>query len=286
MANDLIITGYERALLGFRDTTGGFTGQQSTLANAATSGAYVIDLPRTASYEALAPVNLNIEGGDVIFTTIQFGNSKTNPFDMIISDYDQTLVELLSGSTSNTANTFSTVVSDNPARATPRIVALGLQSRANDKNTGAGFYVTHWFPACAVRIKRKGPAYQAQSDIVISCTPMMANKDIHGRGFGSVAPGLNMTLVGDKTDNYDFVSNNPIHVTSARQDGIITSFTTFYRPLSTVITLNATPNLFTIGATPTALSAFNTTTGVATLVAAGSAAALDVVSYETAYVPV
>lgn len=284
MAYNLIITGFERALLGFRDSSGINTGQQSTLANNATSGAYVVTLPRTASFEALAPVNVNVEGGDILYTIVQFGNSKTQPFDMILSNSDQTLIELISGSTSNTTNTQATLISDNPARATPRVMWLGLQSKAIDDNTGNQVYVTKFFPQIQLRIKRRGPAYQALHDTVISCTPQMTAAFITGMIWGST--GLNMTLTNDKTDNVDYVSANPIHVTAYRQDGAATTFTQAYRPLSTTITLNATPNSFYVDKVATALSSIVTTTGVATLAAAGVAGKADCLLYETNYVPV
>lgn len=282
MPVNVIITGFERALFGFRDSAAINTGQQSTLANGATSGAYVFDLPRTASFEALAPTNLNIEGGDIVYNIIQFGNSKTQAFDMILSNYDQTAVELLSGSVSNTTNSQATIISDNPARATPRVGWLALQSKAYDEVSSQQYYVTKFFPQTLVRIKRKGPAYQALSDVVVSCTPQMTNKTIEGRSFGTV--GLNMNLQGDRTDNYDYISNNPVHVMAFRQDGIATTFNTTYKPQSTTITLNATPNNFFINTVGTALSSL-TLAGVATLVAAGSATINDTLIYETQYVP-
>ena len=278
------ITGFERALFGFRDSNGIATGQQSTLSNGATSPAYVVDLPRTASFDSLAPVNLNIEGGDVLYNIVQFGNSKIQPFDLIISNQDQTAVELISGSVSNTTNTQVTYISDNPARSTPRVIWLALQSKAYDNVTSQQYYVTKFFPQCLARIKRKGPAFQALSDVVISCTPQMTNKTIEGRVFGTA--GLNMQLRGDRADNYDYVSNNPIHVTSFRQDAVTTTFTSAYRPVSSTITLNATPNNFFVNGVSTALSAIVPTTGVATLTAAGSASVGDVLIYETLYVPV
>lgn len=280
---DLIISGFERALIGYRDSSGYFTGQQSTLSTNVTSGAYVCILPRTASFQALAPVNLDITGGDVIYTTIQFGNSKTQPFDLILEDYDTALVTLISGATTNTTNSQVTYVSDNPARNSPTVLALGLQSRVYDIN-GVQYYITRWFPACQMRIKRNGPAFQAKSDVVISCTPLMSTTNIEGRSFGS--SGLNMGLTQDKADSYDYLSYNPIHVTAYKQNASATTFTNTYRPLSSTVTLNASPNNFYVGGTATALSSISTTTGVATLAAAGSSGVTDVLTYETAFIPV
>lgn len=278
-----IFAGFERALLGFRDSNGISTGQQSTLANGATSGAYVADLPYSASYQALPPVNLNIEGGDILYTIIQFGNSKTQPFDLIMPNFDTTLSNLISGAASNNTNAQAEIVSMNPNRGVPRLLWLGLQYRAEDKLTGALKYCTQFFPSCQMRIADSGPTYQAKHDIIVHCTPQMASTAIDGRGFGT--SGLAMNLQNDQTDNYFYFSANPIHVVSFRQDAAATTFNTVYKPISTVVTLNNTPNSFLIGATPTALSAI-TLAGLATLTAAGSAAIADVLMHETAFVPV
>lgn len=280
---DLIITGFERALIGFLDSTGGFIGQSTTLANGSTGAAYVCTLVRTGSFQAMAPTNLDIPGGDIVYTTVQFGNAKTAPFDLILSDYDTALVTMLSGSSTNTTNSQVTIVSDNPNRRAPRVLALGLQSRVVDVN-GVAYYLTRWFPSCQMRIKRNGPAWQAQSDTVISCTPQAVTKDITARSFGSA--GLNLGLTDDRADNYDYISYNPVHVMAFRQDNSATTFTSIYRPNSSTVTLNATPNNFFIATTATALSSVNTTTGVNTLAAAGTAAVLDVLQQETQYVPV
>jgi hypothetical protein len=73
---------------------------------------------------------------------------------------------------------------------------------------------------------------------------------------------------------------------SFRQNTGVTTFTCTYRPLSTVITINATPNSFFIDGVPTALASLVIATGVATLVAEGTVGKADVLIYETAYVPV
>lgn len=283
MAGNLIITGFERALLGFRDSNGIATGVQSTLSNGSTSGAYVAKLVRTASFETLAPTNLNVEGGDILYTIVQYGNAKTMPFSLILSNNDRTLVEMISGSQSNTTNAQHTVVSDNPNRSSPRTLWLGLQSRAEDVDSGDQYYVTKFFPACSMRIRRAGPGFQALSDTVINVTPKMVSKALTGQVFGT--SGLNMNLQDDKTDNYDYITARPIHAVSFRQDNSATTFNTIYKPISTTITLNNTPNAFFINAVATALSSL-TLAGLATLAAAGTAAIADLLLHETDYVPV
>jgi|SRR5579859_2469696 len=275
------LVGYERALFGFLDSTGSFTGSQSTLANAASSGAYVWTEVRTASYQPEAPVHLSLQGGDVIFNRIRFGNQLTQPFQIIGSSMDQTLSDLISGATSNTNNTKFTLSALNNIQPRPRSLCVMLQSRAEGTD-GSHYYATRIFPTCQVTIANNGPQYQGLADTVIDVTPSPTTKFINGMTFDATAgTGLAMTLYKNKTDHVYYYSANPIHVMGFRQDGTATTFTTTYLPASSVITLNATPNPFYIAATATALSSLSTTTGLATLVAAGSAAVIDTLFYET-----
>ena len=122
--------------------------------------------------------------------------------------------------------------------------------------------------------------YQAESDTVIDVTPNFTNTDITGALFSNT--GLAMTLQGGVTDNYNYITQNPLNFHSFRADGTIVTFTTQYNPVSTTITLNATPNAFYVGGVATALTSI-TNVGVATLAAAGAAGTGDVLLYQTLF---
>jgi hypothetical protein len=279
------LVGLQRALLFFRDSNGYATGTQSTLSNGSTSSAYVFDYPITAGFNPPSSVYVDIEGGDKIVASIQFTNNKTTPFDMAIADFDTALVTMANGGATNTANSFHTYVSTNPARTTPRTFGLALQSRYELTN-GLPYFLTTIFPQVSVSLKKSQRGLRAKSDVVLSCAPSFTTKLHDGRIFGSTGTGLNMQLEGDKTDNYDLISQYPIHITSFKSDAAATTFITPYRPVSTVVTVNASPNEMIKNGTATALTSIVTTTGVATLAAAGTAADMHVLTYETEYVPV
>jgi hypothetical protein len=83
---------------------------------------------------------------------------------------------------------------------------------------------------------------------------------------------------------YIWYSDNQLYVETQRSDAAATTFTATYLPVSSTITINASKNEMVKNGTPTALSSFNTSTGVVTLAAAGTAADLHVVTYGTNYV--
>lgn len=276
------ITGLARALIFFRDSSGYAIGQQSSLSNGATSGAYVADDPITAGYNPAPAVNVDVTGGDKIITTVQYGNAKVPPFDLAIAGLDTVLLALITGASINTANSFHTYMADNSNLTSPRTLALALQSRYT-LDTGDPYWITTIFPAVQMRLKRGPQAYQAKSDVILSCTPLMATTAHDGRGFGT--SGLNLNLEGDKTDHYDLISAHPIHILTFKADAIATTFNSIYKPISTVVTNNATPNQMVKNGTPTALSAV-TLAGLNTLAAAGTAADVHVLTQQSDYVPV
>lgn len=275
------LVGYERSLFGFLDSNSNFTGSQTTLSNGSTSGAYVWSEVRTASYQPEPPVNLALQGGDVIYNRVRFGNQLTQPFQIIGSSYDQTLSDLVSASTSNTTNTQATISAVNDINPRPRAMVVMLQGRAEGTD-GTHYYVTRIFPQCLVTIANNGPSYQGQIDTILDVTPQATTHFINGMTYDATAnTGLSLNLYKNKTDHVYYISTNPVHFMAFRQNAVATTFTTTFLPASSTITLNATPNWFFVASQSTALTSLSTTTGLATLTAAGSAGVADLLIYET-----
>lgn len=277
------IAGFYKALFFFRDSSGYATGIQSTLANGSTSSAYVADFPRAAGITPTNPTTLEFQGGDRVWRRVIFGNKLTPSFVLTLGDVDTSLVTLVTGSSTNTANSYRTLFSDNPNRSAPRVMGCALMSRFANSD-GSDTWITQWFPTCQVIWQVAGRNYQGATDINVTVQPVMTSKAVTGQVFGS--SGLNMGLEGDQTDNYFELSAYPLQLVCFRADGAATTVTSTYRPISTVVTVNASPNPMYKNGTATALSSVVTTTGVHTLAAAGTAADMHVIVGETEYVPV
>jgi hypothetical protein len=276
--------GFERALFAYYDSTGAATGQQQTLSNGAASGAYVFANVRTAGLSYTESAELQFEGGDKIAGVMAFGNAKLAAFEMTASDLDTAAVTLFSGSALNTASSIFTKGSINPNRTAQTKGMLILQQRRL-REDGEEEYLNIIMPKVTVRIRHGGFGFRAEADTTFAIAPFMSTKAHTGQGFGSGSNNLNLGLENDRADHYFWITPAPIHVMSFRKDGAATSFTTTYRPLSTVVTLNASPNELVINGAITAAGGVNTTTGVIT-VTAGTAADMCVLTYTTNYVPV
>lgn len=278
------LAGFERAQLFFTDATGAATGILSPLGNGLGSGAYVAKNVKTAGFAPTPITDLEIQGGDAIRASISFGNQKTKQFQLIVSDYDTQLIQLVSGSVMNQTNTLATVIAENAMRQIPRVMGVALQRRFTLPNLAGQYYEAKIFPNCQVRIHEGPFGYQAEADTVLDITPNITTADITGASFG--VSGLAMGLQGNETDSYSYISQggNPIHIYSFRGDGSIVTFTTPFAPVNTLVTLNTTTNAWFKAGAATALTSI-TALGVATLAVAPTVGQITTLIYETLYVP-
>lgn len=276
------VAGLYRVLMGIVGANGQSLGIQTTLANGSTSGAYVFKRAQTANLAHPDPTTLPITGGDKQVTLFQFGNTPLSSFDLMVADLDPALFALLGSTVDNTTtNTSFEFFGTNDNLTVPITVWVALISRYQDVSIGANGpdkYVTTVIPRCTPRVKLGGQAYQAHAPVTIKLTPTYSDRTPNGQTFD--ATGLNMTFEDNLATHYGIISTYPLHLMSFRSDGTATSFTTTYKPVSSAITAGATPNYFFRNGTSQALASVVTSTGVATMAAAGTAGDLNTLLYQ------
>lgn len=260
------------------------TGVQPSLTAGAASGAFVWSDVKSSAFAVIPPTDVQIQGGDKIVATVSFNGGKLQPFDVTGSSIDTALDDLVNGSTTNTTNTMVTAFAYNTYRTSPKTLGCASQ-QLFETSDGLQYFVTRIVPRASMSYRPGGMAFRGESDATIHVNSIVNQKSYNGQTYGTGS--LNFGLEADSTDFYDVVTANPIHIMAFKQDAVgpTTTFNTTYKPLSTTITLNATPNPFTVGGTPTALSSL-TLAGLATLASAGSTGVMDVLTYETNYVPI
>lgn len=99
---------------------------------------------------------------------------------------------------------------------------------------------------------------------------------------GLLLTALSIGSVGGIDTMIRTISDNQTHVVNIVMDGIATTFTLPFLPLSSDAT-GVGANIVTINGVPTAVTSISTTTGLVTLTGAGSADDEIVVDYETDY---
>jgi hypothetical protein len=281
--------GNARAMLGEIVPTGTyagyFSGQQASLTAGTASGAYVWSDVKSSAFAVIPPTDVNIEGGDKIVATVSFNGGKLSPFDVTGSSIDTTLADLVGGSTTSTTNSQATIFGYNTFRTSPRIMWFASQQMF-ETSDGFTYFITRIVPRASVSYRPGGMAFRGASDATLHINSIVTQKFYNGQSYGT--SGLNLNFEADSSDFVDVVTAEPVHFMAFNQDSVgpTTTFTTVYKPTSSVITLNATMNAFAVGGVPTALSSLNTTTGLATLAAAGTTNVRDTLMYATAWVPV
>jgi hypothetical protein len=261
---------------------GYFSGQQASLTAGTASGAYVMSDVKSSAFSVIPPTDVNIEGGDKIVSSVSFNGGKLAPFDVTVSSIDTVLVDLVGGSTTNNSNTEAAVVGYNAYRTSPKVMFFASQQMF-ETSSGFLYFVTRVVPRASVSFRPGGMSFRGASDSTLHVNSIINQKWYQGQSYGT--GGLNLGLEADSTDWLDIITANPITFIAYKSDNSTTTFNTVYKPLSTVVTNNATSNAFVIAGTPTALASI-TLAGLATLSAAGASGVMNVLTHETNFVPI
>jgi hypothetical protein len=277
--------GLARVLFWRTDSSNRCIGQGASLANAATSAAYVAENAIAARLTPSAPEGKKLRGGDKDnVAEIQYGGGKGGTFQVVISDSDSALYAMLMNMVINsTLNSVWDFYAENNNLTFSITGGCAIQQR-NELTSGAHYWHTVFYPACQFHGMFGGAEYRGDAPLTITVTPSLSTTAHTGQSFGTGAANWVQNLEGDKTDAYHIDSAHPLHVLAVRKDGSITTANTVFKPISTIVTVNATPNFNVINNTPTALASI-TLAGVATF-AAGTAADLLILTHETDYVPI
>lgn len=292
MPTPTIIQGYpaglSRVLLWFSDASGNTLGNVSSATNGAGQGAFVLPNVTSTNVASIPLENLQIKGGDAIRAIAQFGNAKTNSFQIMSSDISTDLISAVSKAGVNQTSSSATVTSFNPSLTNAAVMVVALQQRLIS-TTSPNYWITRIFPNCAVRIHMGTATYQASSETVIDVTPNFSVLD--NLTSQTLATGWGLSLQDGVSDEYQYISQGdasappaPIHVARFTGDGTTTTFQLPYQPSNTSVTLHASTNRIWIAGVETAPTSV-TSNGLITFAAAPAPAAACAIVYETNYVP-
>jgi hypothetical protein len=250
-----------------------------------TTSAYLLRDVKTAGFSLPANVKIDFTGGDKYLGSFMFGIASVDAFDFTTAYLDANVVALVTDSSvDQTTNADWSVFGNNEMNPTLPQCGVMLQTNFQSKESGTAglnYWLNVIIPICQISPKPPQLAFQSEAPTTYTVQPSVATKWPNGDAFDS-----NQGFENNECVAYYIVTNNPLAITTYNADGIETTFTAGYRPISTVVTVNDTPNHFAVNGTPTALSSIVTTTGVATMSAAGSSADRNVLMYETQFVAI
>jgi hypothetical protein len=237
---------------------------------------------KTAGFSLPQNVKIDFTGGDKYLGSFMFGIASVDAFNLTTEYLDTNVTALVSDSSvDQTTNSLWSVFGMNEMNPTLPQAGLMLQTNFQSKESGTSglnYWLNVIIPICQIAPKWPSLAFQAEAPTTYTVQPSVATKWPNGDAFDS-----NQGFEGNECVAFGIVTDNPLAITTYNANGSATTFIAGYRPISTTVTVNATQNHFAVNGTPTALSSIVTTTGVATLAAAGSESDRDVLMYETRF---
>lgn len=282
------LAGFPYAQVWTVDDDGYAKGQQSdpnSVSDGTTTHAMLMKDTKTAGFTPPTRNVLHITGGDTWRGSFMFGIGSIDPFDLSLAYLDADLVALLTGSSVDQTTNAEWSVFGMDYNETDLVqVGLMLQTNFQSKETatlGANRWLNIIFPKCQISPNWPPLGWQAEAPLTYRVQPTMTSKWPNGDAFDS-----NQGWEDNQAVAMGIITDYPLALTTYVADGVATTFTAGYRPISSTVTINNTPNHFAVNGTPTALSSIVTTTGIATLAAAGSASDIDVLMYETKFVAI
>lgn len=255
----------------------------TALANNGTSHALVIDSINNLTPTGGELTTVTFQGGDRDLGTMQFGSTGLTNLSFVCEDIRNDVITGLHGtSIDTTSNSEFEQWSDYTSVSSVVATQIGFIFKMKNRSTGETAWFTRWYPSCQTTVRTTFGGFQAKnvSEFSVAISPSTYHP------LGTALSAMSMNLPDSMTDSITWFTTNRLHVTTYRSDATEVTFVAGYRPLSATVTNNATPNWFARNGTDQALSSFSTTTGVATMAAAGSAGDVNVLIYETNYVAI
>jgi hypothetical protein len=247
-----------------------------SLAAGATSHAWSIPSIENYTPELDTLVKTDRFEADQKVPGLMFGSNRIKGFTARITDRQTAIMAALQGTTVDSATNTEFDISTDEADAGSVVLCGGMLAvQTQDLATGALKYTNIIWPRLkAVFSKVKGTSQAMDTwDIVAQCQRSLYTP------WGSEIADLAINAPDGKVSSLEIVSDYPLHLTTLKGNTGVTTFNTLYRPASTVVTAGATPNWFFRAGVSEALTSIVQNSGLATMSAAGSVGAANVLLY-------
>ena len=203
---------------------------------------------------------------DAVGDQLTFGDTRLRSIQLTLESEDEDFQAWLSGTSVD--NTYNSVLVHSTREATAfSLLNIGVMITQMGKNklSGVRFYRHLVAPNAEGSGKDSAWGYQTKKTIELNLTVHKSNKDLHGYLFSD----MDLDAPNGELRSYRIHSDYPLALTTNIGDGVASTFQSQYRPVSNVVTVNATPNHFAINSVPTAPTSFDTADGTLTKAALG-----------------
>jgi len=262
-------------------TGGGILGDDLTAGSG--SGAYQSAYAKAADYSFADAQLIQQTGGGRRILNVAGSDRPAEPFNITFGVLDSTLMALATAGAIDTRNSQFSKFGHNSALVELPAMFVAVQQYFYDPSrtgTARKYYLTDVYPTVTVEPKQGARGESSAVDIVYQVKPNRTTVDITGETFDE---DLGMLPADGLVDFYQIETTNPIHFYTFITSGTVAqSLTKPFLPLSTTVTINATPNAAWVDGTAFALTSISTSTGVAAFTT-GTTAQTVFLQYETNY---
>ena len=233
------------AMMAWKVMTGGYAGGSlgDSLTAGNGSGAYVLENVQTSDAAAAQAQLLEVLGGGRRIANIIVSDRPSEPFTVTDGVLDANFMTLAGAGAKDTTNSFFTRFSRNPHKIDLPVMGIALvQKYYSPSETGATtfIYLTTVYPRCTVEALYGGAEQRNNVATSYRITPNYSDKDYTGEAFSASTKQMND---GGLTDSYHIISDHPLHIYTFMASGTTAqNITLTYTPVSSVVTINATPN--------------------------------------------
>jgi hypothetical protein len=277
--------------IAFRDSSGYMKGVQTipnTVANNTTSHAYLLPDPVDFTHPAPTFELATDRGGQKIRAQADLGASDLGEGSFTLSEFDDIFHAYVRGVTVDTATVsgWRQVAASINTVTAPNFFLMATTKTQIVSSTGSSTtrYKSWVYPNVQIR-----PAYPNLSQnggvnpnpVAYTFVPSTGSRAMDGRLFSATA----MAATDNMDTFYIIESDSPLAATMYTKDAAATTFVLGYRPTTSDATGAATNSITNNGST-LVVTSVSTTTGVVTLAAAGTAAHIVNVLYETNFVAI
>lgn len=216
---------------------------------------------------------------------IEMGISSFGAVEITLSMRSETAFNLIRGVVpNNTISSAMYITTANNTSIAPRLFGMIITDRVRDEITNVPQYEHTVYNRGTIMITQEAEGNQGggvnPSPLTISFKPQPSTRLV---SIGMLYSATNLAP-DENTDTHTiFRSTYQLSATTFVKDGVATTFNTFYKPSVAAATVGGV-NVYTTNGVQAALTSLATTTGLATMTAAGTSGHIAVVLYATNFV--
>lgn len=249
--------------------------------------AYVVQGYVTAAPGAREVDTATDQADGTNYGDIDMGISSYGTVEITLSMKDEKFFNMIRGVSSDTTTSSAMYITTaNNASITPRPMGMIITDKVRDEATGVLYYEHVVYNRGTFTVTQEAEGNQSggvnPSPLTVTYKPTLSTRFA---ATGELYSATTLAPEEDRDTHTTIRSEYQVTITSYVKDGVATTFNTDYKPAVAAATVGGV-NVYTTNGTQAALTSLATTTGLATMTAAGTSGHIAVLLYTTNFIDV